>query len=109
MSWFIIDQFGEPSQGDEILGFWFESGVPTIGVLMYGPVWFASDDNSNECGPDGWTFPGYFGLRRKDGSWEQKPDEVRPTHWIALPDPPVQVPPKPGRPTIEDVIAGRWP
>jgi hypothetical protein len=107
-NWFIIDQLGEPFVNDEILGFWIEDGVPTMGVIMYGPVWFGEDEYGGltDAGPDGWVLPGFFGIKRTDGTWQQEPEEIYPTHWMPLPDPPIA---RPKRPTIEDVIAGILP
>lgn len=101
--WFIIDQLEEPFPGDEILGFWFEDGFPTMGVLVYQPTWFVDGvfDSSND-GPYGWNLPGLFGIMRADGSWIEEPQEIHPTHWMPLPDPPIK--PRTIRPFIEDLI-----
>lgn len=90
--WFIIDQLGEPFANDQILGFWIEDGWPTMGVLSYQPIWFGQDSRGDytQDGPYGWVTPGFFGLRRGDGTWEEEPHELNPTHWMPLPEPPIK-------------------
>lgn len=109
MSWFIIDQLEEPYELDEILAFWIEDGLPAIGVLVYGPLWFAEESPDGPLtidGPFGWTHINQFGIKRFDGTWQEEPNEIHPTHWMPLPDPPL---PHKKVPTIWDVIEGSWP
>lgn len=105
-NWFIIDQLGDRiAPTSQILGFWFEDGLPTMGVLIYGPLWFGEDEHGalTIAGPDdGWSFPGLFGIKLHDGTWMEEPQEIHPTHWMPLPEPPVE--PRSLAPFIEDLV-----